>query len=831
MGKPQLLNYKSRRTPGQNAMIAFVIMMISFVAFGALPTQWFAAQYNYDANLGAPLARAGGIAVYLPVEWVRWGWRLADIETLRGNVHVMMMMGTASVILAILFTIWVSLQLNKHTGGMEGLHGTAHWAEKHEVNNTGFLSTKEYANSGVVVGSVMLDRKGKVIHPHHPKFDQRYMPYEIATSDFRNYLFQWMWKKNNYGERIIPEDDWKRFLCKRTWMRDSNGQPMYALRRSVVSSIELLRDGKNTHLFAFCPTRSGKGRGMIIPTLTTWANSVMVNDPKGEAYALTAGFRKAAGQEVIKFEPSCTNGTGARWNPLDEIRIFTPFDVQDAQMIMSMACDPKGEGLDDYFDKAGYEFLFGLALHVKYAEKNGSLQGVAQFLGDPGWDSDEQMFLHMLQTEHDPEGKMNWVDGAGKPTKTHPIVANVAQTMRKKEDKDRSGVMSTAKALLSLYLDPVVAQNTNCSDFLVRDLMTHHKPVSLYYVVGPADMDRMTPLTRLFYALFIRRNAADMEFEGGRSKKSYTFPLLMIIDEMTSLRKLPIIEEALGYVAGYGIRMFMLVQDIAQVESFYTDKQTVDSGAETRIVYAPNKPETAEKIVKMAGKTTVTEQKASTSRDIVGIKAGSVSISTEKVGRDLITTEEIMSLNDMDVIIFVKGQPPIYGRKAWYDENPVMLARAKMAPPARSSAIRTPIVPGANAAAANAKKPIMEETPETALEIQRKAIADNLSASRQVLHDKVYASLANNGGQRDDEDEVTIRPASGPATQANQAGNSTTSTSASSPPAGTAERRAKPRSRYASAVHVLTEEERKQVSNILADVAVTDKVMRISAFN
>ncbi|RWA53155.1 hypothetical protein AU476_15175 [Cupriavidus sp. UYMSc13B] len=427
---------------------------------------------------------------------------------------------------------------------------------------------------------------------------------------------------------------------------------------------------------------------MVIPTLLTWRHSVMVNDPKGEAYALSSGFRQAAGQNIIKFEPACTDGTGACWNPLEEIRIFTLRDVADAQMIMTMACDPKGKGLDDYFDKAGYEFLTAVALHVRYTSPEGSLAACANFLGDPNWDSDKQMYTEMMQATHDPEGKMDWKDSFGNATKTHPMIANAAKTMLNKEDKDRSGVLSTAKSLLSLYLDPIVANNTNRSDFLVRDLMTGGKPVSLYFVVKPNNMERLTPLTRLFYAIFIRRNAAEMEFEGGRSKANYTHPLLMIIDEAASLQKLPILQEALGYVAGYGIRMFFLVQDIVQIEELYGDKQSFDSGAETRIAYAPNKIETAEKLARMTGKTTVTEEGANLSQSIIGIKGGNVSVSTNKTGRDLVTADEFMVLHDQDMIVFVKGQPPIYGRKAFYYENPTLAARASMPPPKESARLR-----------------------------------------------------------------------------------------------------------------------------------------------
>lgn len=776
-----LLKYKSKRSPAQNAVLALVFTVLAFFSFGIIPTQWFASTYAYDPNLGDALVYVGDVAIYAPPNWVLWGWRLVDVPTLKANVHTMLMMGVGSCFLSLLFGIFVAYRLGRYTPGMEGLHGTAHWADKADVDMTGFIASRGRKSVGVVVGSIMLDSKGKVIHPHHKKFAQRYrVKYKRGKGFMASLLFYLSLRKE-------PE-------------RDDAGRPKFEVEPSVVKKIELLRDGANTHLFAFCPTRSGKGVGMVLPTLLTWPDSVMVNDPKGEAFALTGGFRAAAGQEVIKFEPACINGTGARWNPLDEIRIYTPYDVQDAQMIMSMACDPKGEGLEDYFDKAGYEFLMGLALHVRYAEKNGSLEGVALFLGDPNWDSDKQMYEHMKNAVHDPEGKMGWKDSLGKPTRTHPIIANTAQTMLNKEDKDRSGVLSTAKSLLSLYLDPIVARNTCTSDFLVRDLMTGEKPVSLYYVVGPADMERMVPLTRLFYALFIRRNAAEMEFGGGRSVKSYSFPLLMIIDEATSLRKLPILQEALGYVAGYGIRMFMLVQDITQVEELYGDKQSFDSGAETRIVYAPNKIETAEKLARMTGKTTITEEKASSSKDLIGIKGGSVSLSVDKVARDLMTADEFMVLSDYDVVIFVKGKPPIYGRKAFYYENPTLLARAKIPPPARSAVLR--------------KAAVVEDVVEVAAAPVKveETVADKWAASRAALREQIGAAVA----------PVT----SSSAVSVSQALNDGERRVAEVDPALVGRQR----SRYADKVKAMSEDERRQVEMLVANVALQDKVIRLSAF-
>ncbi|MES2879185.1 MAG: type IV secretory system conjugative DNA transfer family protein [Pseudomonadota bacterium] len=774
----KLLNFKSKRSPLQTSAVAFSVLLLGLLMFGSIPTQWFANKYAYDRELGQALWRVGQIAIYMPTDWIVWGMRYGDFANLKRSVHTMLYLGGGGVVLSMLFAVIVAQRMGRQSKGMDSLHGSARFAEWEDIDKTGFVDSRGHKAAGVIVGSVMLDSKGKVIHPHHPKFDRRY-------------------------EAVMVRGTWREFYRKKP-KRDTSNRAMFKVRKSVVAEVKLMRDGGNTHIFGFCPTRSGKGVGFVIPTLLTWPNSVMVNDPKGEAYALTSGFRKAAGQQIIKLAPASTDGSGAQWNPLDEIRIFTPHDVADAQMIMVMACDPEGKGLTDYFDKAGYEFMTALALHVRYVGEDGSLAGIANYLGDPNWDSDKQMFMDMMQSCHDPEYKMGWVDSSNKPMQTHPMVANAAKTMLNKEDKDRSGVLSTAKSLLSLYLDPIVAKNTSRSDFLVRDLMTGKKPVSLYYVVPSDQMVRMSPLTRLFYSLFIRRNAAEMEFKDGRSVAAYTYPLLAIIDEAASLQKLPILQEALGYVAGYGIRMFFLVQDIAQLEELYGQYQSFDSGAETRVAYAPNKVETGEKLARMTGKTTVTEDSANSSAKLLGIDSGNLSVGTSKTARDLITADEFLTLDDQDLVLFVKGKPPIYGRKAYYYENPTLQARASMAPPLKSDVLRT--LQGA-VETPELEAPPEPHTPEakwhTAREAMRAKIDSGLPAQAKAPQatDIPYAGAERRSETRTEPATTTTTPAT--------------------------DRR---QSRYVNHVQAVSPEEKQQIRAMVADTTFVDKVVEVSAF-
>src|SRR5262249_18797897 len=59
---------------------------------------------------------------------------------------------------------------------------------------------------------------------------------------------------------------------------------------------DYLRHDGPEHVLCFAPTRSGKGVGLVIPTLLAWAESAIVHDIKGENWQLTAGFRSLHGR-------------------------------------------------------------------------------------------------------------------------------------------------------------------------------------------------------------------------------------------------------------------------------------------------------------------------------------------------------------------------------------------------------------------------------------------------------------------------------------------------------------------------------------------------------
>jgi type IV secretion system protein VirD4 len=143
--------------------------------------------------------------------------------------------------------------------------------------------------------------------------------------------------------------------------------------------VYLRHDGPE-HVLCFAPTRSGKGVGLVVPTLLTWAGSAIVHDIKGENWHLTAGWRSRFGR-VLLFDP--TNPRSSAYNPLLEVRRGDQ-EVRDVQNVADILVDPEG-ALErrSHWEKTSHSLLVGAILHVLYAEADKTLAGVANFLSDP----------------------------------------------------------------------------------------------------------------------------------------------------------------------------------------------------------------------------------------------------------------------------------------------------------------------------------------------------------------------------------------------------------------------------------------------------------------
>lgn len=429
-----------------------------------------------------------------------------------------------------------------------------------------------------------------------------------------------------------------------------------------------LRHDGPEHVLCFAPTRSGKGVGLVIPTLLTWPGSAIVHDIKGENWQLTAGFRARHGR-VLMFDP--TNARSSAYNPLLEVR-RGEWEVRDVQNIADILVDPEGSlEKRNHWEKTSHALLVGAILHVLYAEKDKTLAGVASFLSDPKRPI-ESTLRAMMTTAH--------LGKAG----VHPVVASAARELLNKSGNERSGVLSTAMSFLGLYRDPVVAAVTRRCDWRIADIVGGSQPATLYLVVPPSDINRTKPLIRLILNQIGRRLTEDLQAKAGRRR------LLLMLDEFPALGRLDFFESQLAFMAGYGIKAFLIAQSLNQIEKAYGPNNSILDNCHVRVSFATNDERTAKRVSDALG--TATEMKAM--KNYAGSRLspwlGHLMVSRSETARPLLTPGEVMQLPPTDEIVMMSGLNPVRAKKARYYEDrrfqerilpPPALAKAKEARP------------------------------------------------------------------------------------------------------------------------------------------------------
>lgn len=418
-------------------------------------------------------------------------------------------------------------------------------------------------------------------------------------------------------------------------------------------------------------TRSGKGRGHVIPSLLSWTHSVLVHDPKGELWRVTAGWRSGF-SHVLRFAPR--DLASVRFNPLAEIRPG-PQQLSQVRRLTSILSDPGGAREDEaIWDKAACEILEAVVLHVLYTAKDEekTLLKVRDLLGD--LDATAEI---MARTLHG-------VGPAGRG-ETDPFIALATKGYAAMHDRFRTSVQGTARSYLSWLAGEDLEQALSCSDFSLSDLMCAEAPVSLYVEVSPADASALRPLVRLLFSAAAQSlTAIEKQDVSGRPKRR---PLLLLMDEFPLLGRLAFFEKTLRLLSGYGVKTMLVAQSLNDIIETYGPHNTILDNCHVYTAFSALDPLTQEKVSKLTG---TVFQKRLTRSGPAGLGAGRSSVSRSEIERPLLQPGEIRALGDDFQLTFVAGYKPFLTRKLRYDESRLFRGRADRPPPDARSGVDTP---------------------------------------------------------------------------------------------------------------------------------------------
>jgi type IV secretion system protein VirD4 len=402
---------------------------------------------------------------------------------------------------------------------------------------------------------------------------------------------------------------------------------------------QYIYDASDKHVLVCAATGTGKTMSVVIPTALTYPASMIVLDVKEEVYRHSAGLRQRLGHRCLKWSPNDQKEC-ARINPLTMVRLGTHREISDCSLIANALCQTDTEGPDSaHWNDISTVLVTGLILHECYVAKienrSPTLRRVGQHLTPSASKTVEEKLEAIRRFKHDPAGLHNWTNDQGKPTLTHPVVAEKVSDALQRDDGERKSGISTAKKRFDLFSDPLVHYATSETDITPEDLVDGNSPVSLYLVVPPNQQDRLAPVIKLIVLCLLDRLT--------EAQVKHKHELLWLLDEFPSLGTLKPMKKALAYVRGYGMRFVIICQNLGQIYRDYGRTNDIIPNCHIIVSFAhsPLDIEGAKSLSEALGSFTVQHLSYSIpGRPGLGSKGPSAHVQNTK--RDLMTVDEIL---------------------------------------------------------------------------------------------------------------------------------------------------------------------------------------------
>lgn len=415
---------------------------------------------------------------------------------------------------------------------------------------------------------------------------------------------------------------------------------------------------RGLHVMLTAPTGSGKGVSIVIPNLLSWGGSCVTLDMKLENWHLTSGFRHRYGQACYLFAPGAADYRTHRFNPLAYINDDPHFRIDDINKIANMFFpDKKNEAV---IWTAGPRSLFlGITLFIIETGRELTLGGVLRTSligGDP-----KDFF----------EEEIGRLDNEGTPLSRECVLSLLTYTSVK-ADNTRSGILGGFRAGLEIFMNPIIDAATSANDFDLREV--RKKRMSIYVGITPSDIERFTPLIRLFFQILIDLNTRELP----SFNKALKYNCLLIMDEFAQFR-IDSLSKGVAFLRGYGLQLMPILQSPAQLTDIYGAHaaKNFSTNHAVNLVFPPKASdmETAKEISAWLGYMTITNESRSRSSSLIQHKPGSVNESN--LQRALLMPQEITELPDDTEIVIVEKTPPILAKRVLFYQDAVFISRLK----------------------------------------------------------------------------------------------------------------------------------------------------------
>jgi len=378
------------------------------------------------------------------------------------------------------------------------------------------------------------------------------------------------------------------------------------------------------HVCLVSGSRGGKGATSIVNNLILWPGSLCVVDPKGENATITASRRgggsrhcKGLRQAVQVLDPfkaaQVDDSLRGRFNPLDALDPDNDETIDEAGRIAD-AVVVIHDGHDPFWDESARAMVKGLLLHVLTAPQyqgRRNLIMVRKLIMRGDWEAVE-MLREAGERESDiPSAHgLLWAGLSNNPA-FGGLVAGLGDSftnMLVNGPKQYESVLQAANRNTEFIDSPAMQRCLEASDFQLSELKTRPGGLSVYLCLPQRYMSTHFRWLRMMIALTVT------EMEKVRGRPATGYPVLMVLDEFAGMKRMEVIENAVAQIAGYGVKLFFILQSLEQLKAVYKENwETFLANSGLKVFFNLEDHFSREYVSKLIGETEVIREVRSAS--------------------------------------------------------------------------------------------------------------------------------------------------------------------------------------------------------------------------
>lgn len=299
-------------------------------------------------------------------------------------------------------------------------------------------------------------------------------------------------------------------------------------------------------IMTFCPTGGGKGVSAVIPTLLTNARSMIVMDPKGENYAVTARRRIELGNKVYALDPfNLRTKKSDGLNPLDLLNIPNVCIESEAVTLAAAIGHDFQSKRESFWDQHALGLISGLIALAASGHYPQNLRTLRDHLvgEDP---------IHKIAVALD-------LLTSKKATESLAY-RELAAFIHQSERETRPSVLASAGAYAKIFNVDRVINSLEKSTIKLNDLIVG-KPITVFLIIPADKLHSHRALIRLWLTTIM----IAMQSRSSRPPESTLF----LIDECGQLGNFELLQTAVTLCRGYGVQPWLFFQTLCQLKKNY----------------------------------------------------------------------------------------------------------------------------------------------------------------------------------------------------------------------------------------------------------------------